>query len=556
MKYLQMIFVSFIMLTSCNTEKNSGNDADKKMPDEKKYVMNDSIIREKIAQYAPFKLTTDLAKLSDNEKKVIPLLIEAAKINDEVFWMQSFGDKPELKNKVKSPVLWEYVEFNYGPWDRLDGDKPFVPGIGPKPKGANFYPHDMTKEEFEKAELPGKDGLYTMIRRDAQGKLTAIPYHIFFKKQHEKMAALLRKAAGLTDDKEFAAYLRARADALLTDDYRPSDMLWMDMKNNHLDLVIGPIETYEDQLFGYKAAHEAYVLVKDMAWSERLKKYIALLPELQKGLPVPDKYKQEKPGTRSDLNAYDAIYYAGEANTGGKTIAINLPNDEEVQLKKGSRRLQLKNVMRAKFDKILVPIAKVLISPGQREYVNFDAFFANTMFHEVAHGLGIKNTITGKGPVRTALKETYSAIEEGKADILGLYMVSQLHAKGLVDGDMRQYMTTFTASIFRSIRFGAHEAHGMANLIRFNFFREKGAIVRNADGTYSVDYEKFPQAMTGLSRKILMLQGDGDYDAVVAFVQKYGIVGPQLQADLERVAKAGIPVDIRFAQGIDVLGLK
>jgi len=512
--------------------------------------------KKKIEQYAVFPLKTDLSKLSENEKKVLPLLIEAARYTDDVFWQQTYGDKEQLRKQVTDSLMWEYVEINYGPWDRLDGDKPFVPGVGPKPAGANFYPHDMTKEEFEKADLPGKESLYTLIRRNEAGELYVIPYHEAYKEQHRKMAELLRKAAGLTDDEELALYLVNRADALLTDNYRPSDMKWMDMKNNHLDIVIGPIETYEDQLFGYKAAHEAYVLVKDMDWSERLKKYIAYLPELQKSLPVDSIYKQEDPGTRSDLNAYDAVFYAGEANTGGKTIAINLPNDEEVQLQKGSRRLQLKNVMQAKFEKILVPMAGILITPEQRKHVTFDAFFANTMFHEVAHGLGIKNTINNKGPVRTALKETYSTIEEGKADILGLYMVNQLHDKGVLEGDMRDYMTTFVASIFRSIRFGAHEAHGMANLMRFNYFMEKGAIERLPDGTYRVDYDKLPEAMRSLSATILTLQGNGDYEGVKAFIERYGQMTPTLEADLKRVNDAGIPVDIRFEQGLKVLGLE
>ena len=510
-------------------------------------------IRKKIRSFAEFSLTTDVSKLSDNEKSVIPYLIKASQLMDIIFWMESYGDRQELMARIASPVIREYADMNYGPWDRMDGDKPFVEGVGPKPKGANFYPHDMTKEEFEKAELPGKDGLYTLVRRDDNGKLITVPYHVAFKKYVEKAADYLRKAAEITGDTVFAGYLRARADALLTDNYRPSDMLWMDMKNNHLDIVIGPVETYEDQLFGYKAAHEAYVLVKDMDWSERLKKYIAYLPELQRSLPVDEAYKREKPGMRSDLNAYDAVYYAGEANTGGKTIAINLPNDETVQLKKGSRRLQLKNVMKAKFDKILVPIAGLIIDPSQRKHVKFDAFFANTMFHEVAHGLGIKNTINGKGPVRTALKEHYSAIEEGKADILGLYMVSELLKKGVLKGDMKDYMTTFMASIFRSIRFGAHEAHGMANLIRFNYFKEQHAFERNPDGTYRVNYENFDKAMRNLSGLILKLQGDGDYAGVQKLVDRYGHIGKDLQDALNRIQAAGIPVDIRFKQGEAVL---
>jgi len=514
-----------------------------------------SDMEKKIRQYAVVELTTDTSLLSDEEKRIIPLLIEAASRMDEVFWQEAYGDKEELMRRINDSLTRQYAEINYGPWDRLDGNKPFVPGVGPKPKGANFYPHDMTAEEFEKAPLPDKKSLYTLLRRNAAGELIAVPYHRAFEKQHREAAELLQQAAALTSDNEFKTYLSARAKALLTDDYRPSDMVWMDMKNNHLDLVIGPIETYEDQLFGYKASHEAFVLVKDMNWSKRLRKYISLLPELQESLPVEPAYKKEKPGSRSDLNAYDAVYYAGDANAGAKTIAINLPNDEVVQLEKGSRRLQLKNVMRAKFDKILLPISEVLIAPDQRNRIKFDAFFANTMFHEVAHGLGIKNTLNGAGPVRTALKDLYSTVEEGKADILGLYMIFRLKDKGLLDLDEEDYMTTFMAGIFRSIRFGASSAHGKANLVRFNFFKEKGAFRRRPDGTYEVNYPAMKEAVTELSRIILHLQGDGDYEKTARFWEKYGNVGDTLQADLNRINTSGIPVDIIFKQGREILGL-
>ncbi len=386
--------------------------------------------------------------------------------------------------------------------------------------------------------------------------MTAIPYSRQFETQFKNAADHLVRAAQLADDPEFKSYLVARAKALLTDEYRESDLLWMDMKNNPVDIVIGPIETYEDQLFGYKAACEAYVLIKDLAWSEKLGKYADLLPELQKNLPVDDEYKREKPGTDSDLNAYDVIYYAGDCNAGSKTIAINLPNDEEVQLKKGTRRLQLKNAMRAKFDEILVPLADVLIVEDQRQHITFDAFFANTMFHEVAHGLGIKYTITDGGRVREALQEHSSALEEGKADILGLYMVTQLLESGeLSEGRLEDYYITFMASIFRSVRFGASSAHGRANMLRFNFFEEQGAFTRESSGQYRVNIEKMKQAMTQLSRKILTIQGDGDYDAAATFVDEMGFVGSMLKADLERVNRAGIPTDIVFEQGKQVLGL-
>jgi len=328
------------------------------------------------------------------------------------------------------------------------------------------------------------------------------------------------------------------------------------MKTNPIELVIGPIETYEDQLYGYRAAFESYVLIKDMAWSERLAKYAQFLPELQEGLPVDEAYKQETPGSDADLNAYDVIYYAGHSNAGSKTIAINLPNDERVQLAKGTRRLQLKNAMQAKFDHILKPISEVLIAPEQREHITFNAFFANTMFHEVAHGLGIKNTITDKGTVRAALKEHASALEEGKADILGLYMVQSLLEKGeITEGILEDYYVTFMAGIFRSVRFGASSAHGKANMIRFNYFATMGAFDRNEDGLYSVNMDKMSEAVSSLSELILTLQGNGDYDGVAELVADKGIIKPQLEADLARLKAASIPVDIVFKQGKSQLGL-
>lgn len=508
-----------------------------------------------LSKYTEFQLTADLSKLSDKERQMIPILIEAAQIMDSLFWYEALGDKNAFLDTLQSEEMRRYATINYGPWDRLANNEPFVPGVGPKPAGANFYPTDMTKEEFEKADLEHKASLYTFLRRDSTGNLTTIWYHEQFKDAVGRAAGLLMQAATLAEDAGLKNYLELRAQALLTDNYQPSDLAWMDMKNNRIDVVIGPIETYEDQLFGYKAAHEAYVLIKDMDWSERLAKYASVLPELQKGLPVPDAYKQESPGADADLNAYDVVYYAGDCNAGSKTIAINLPNDEQVQLQKGTRRLQLKNAMKAKFDKIMVPINDVLITPEQRQHVTFDAFFANTMFHEVAHGLGIKNLIAskGKGTVREALKEHYSALEEGKADVLGLYMIKQLHEKGDLEGDLKDYYTTFMAGIFRSVRFGAASAHGKANMIRFNFFQEKGAFTRLEDGTYRVDYDKLEAAMQDLSQLILMLQGEGDYNGVAKLVADKGNIGTQLQADLDRLAAANIPVDIVFEQGIKVL---
>ncbi|MCK4361274.1 MAG: Zn-dependent hydrolase, partial [Bacteroidales bacterium] len=332
---------------------------------------------------------------------------------------------------------------------------------------------------------------------------------------------------------------------------------WMEMRTSKIDFVVGPIENYEDALFGYKAANESFILLKDIEWSKKLEKFSSLLPGLQAGLPVDDKYKKDVPGSKADMNAYDVIYYAGDCNAGSKTIAINLPNDEEVHVKIGSRKLQLKNAMKAKFDKILVPISKILINEDQQKYITFNAFFENVMFHEVGHAMGIKNTIDGSGTVRKALKEQYSAIEEGKADIMGLYLVTKLYEMGeLTEGEVMDNYVTFFAGIFRSSRFGAASSHGKANMMRFNYFEEKKAFTRDENGIYTVDFEKMKDATISLMQKILYIQGDGDYKTAKEWVEKDGIVKSQLQEDLDRLNASDIPVDIIFKQGQKMIGLK
>jgi len=515
-----------------------------------------SEMQKKVNEYAVVKLTTDMSKLTEKEKQMIPVLLEVSQIMDDIFWEQTWGNKNALLDTIKDSYRKQFVAINYGPWDRLDGNKPFIAGIGEKPKGVNFYPADMTKEEFEKWNDKDKTSQYTIVVRNADKSLKSVWYHQAYAGKVKKASELLLKAAGLAEDAGLKKYLTLRANALLTDDYFESDMAWMDMKTNTLDIVAGPIENYEDELFGYKAAHEASVLVKDKEWSVKLAKYAAMLPALQKELPCDPKYKKEVPGTDSDLNAYDILFYAGNSNCGGKTIAINLPNDEKVQLAKGSRRLQLKNAMQAKFDKILVPIANVLIEPEQRKNIKFDAFFANVMFHEVSHGLGIKNTITGKGVIRKALKEQYSSWEEAKADVVGLWMVSWLIQKGELTGiTVDDAYVTYMAGLIRSVRFGAAEAHGKANMMCFNFFEDKKAFSRNTDGTFKVDIDKTRQAINEWSALILSVEGDGDYDKAVNYMKDNGKVRPELQAGLDKLKTANIPKDVVFDQGKVTLGL-
>ncbi|QPL52070.1 Zn-dependent hydrolase [Alteromonas sp. B31-7] len=507
--------------------------------------------------YHPVELKSDLSHLSDNQKTMVSLLIDAAEIMDDLFWKQAFfGDKATFLNSFNNENIRHFAAINYGPWDRLNGDAPFLSGYDAKSHGAEFYPHTVDKATLASANISDKTSLYTLIKENEAGKLVSVPYSVAYKQSLSRAADILRKAATFADNQAFAEYLTLRAEALVTDEYFESDMAWMDMKTNPIELVLGPIETYEDQLFGYKAAFEAYVLIKDLAWSEKLAKYAAFLPELQQGLPVAEEYKAQMPGSDADLNAYDVVYYAGHSNAGSKTIAINLPNDERVQLEKGTRRLQLKNAMQAKFDHILMPIAQTLIVPEQRQHITFNAFFANTMFHEVAHGLGIKNTLNGSGTVRQALKEHASALEEGKADILGLYMVQSLLKKGeITEGTLEDYYVTFMAGIFRSVRFGASSAHGKANMIRFNFFAQQGAFEKTPDGFYRVNMVNMGAAVEALSELILTLQGDGNYDGVAELVDTMGVIKPQLASDLAKLEAANIPVDIHFIQGKDVLGL-
>lgn len=538
--------LAVIVLFACNSTSQK-----------KETIQENNTMKQKAEEFVPFALKTDLNVLTEKEKQMLPLLFDAAKIMEEIYWKEAFGEKDNLFNEDLDEYTRKFLQINYGPWERLNNNEPFLPKYGKKPAGANFYPADLTKEEFKGWDNENKTSLYTMIRRGEDRELIAIPYHDFFEEETQKAADLILQAAELAEEEGLKNYLLKRAEALLTDEYFESDVAWMEMKNNTIDFIVGPIENYEDQLFGYKAAHESFILIKDKGWSEKLTKFAALLPGLQKALPCEQVYKDETPGIDSDMNVYDAIFYAGDCNAGSKTIAINLPNDEVVRETKGSRKLQLKNSMQAKFDKILVPISDLLIAEDQRKHVKFDAFFENTMFHEVAHGLGLGNTTDKSTTVREALKDTYTSIEEGKADILGLWCVYKLNEMGeLGEKDMMDNFVTFMAGIFRSVRFGAASAHGKANMMRFYYFQETGAFERDADtGTYRVNFEKMKEAMLSLSETILKIQGDGDYEAAKSLIVEKGFIREELQKDLIRIGDAGIPRDIVFEQGPEVLGL-
>ena len=509
--------------------------------------VDDSALKEKVDSYAVVEVKSPLYDaLSENDKKIVGLFREAADIIDGMFWKQTFGEKADIEN-LPDGYAKSYAMINYGAWDHLDDNKPFIEGYGDKPLGCCYYPQDMTMEEWNAFADPDKLSLYTMIRRDEKGALKTVWYRDEFKAELEKVCLLLEEAAALTTNEGMKTYLTERIKAFRTDDYLASDMAWMDMKDCNMDLVIGPIENYDDHLFEAKAAYECFILLKDEKRSANLAKYVGLLPTLQKQLPCKPEYKTFVPGTSSDLNVYDAIYYAGDCNAGSKTIAINLPNDERVHAAKGARRLQLYNSMMAKFDKILMPIGEVLMDPAQLGYLSADAFFWNVTFHEVAHGLGVKQTVNGKGTVDEAMGSEKTTWEEAKADILGLFMVSSLIDMGeITDITKEQSIATFIAGIVRSVRFGSASSHGKANMMCFNYMEDHGAFSRNAEGKYVIDFAKATAAINSWAELILETQATGNFEFAQKYAAENASIRPALAAEVAKVNEAGIPRDIVF----------
>lgn len=514
----------------------------------------DSPLREKVEEYAPFELRSELATSLDvKEKEIVKIFFEVGKIADDLFWKQTFGDKSIL-DTLTDPCAKEFAKIQYGAWDRLDNNRPFIQSYGEKLPGCNYFPADITKEEFDAFDDPNKNSWYTVIRRNEDGSLKSVWYHEEYAAEIEKMCTLLEKASVLAEDEGLRNYINERIKALRTDDYLASDLAWMEMKSSKIDFVIGPIESYDDKFTETKTSFESFILLKDEARSKNLAKFVSLLPELQKQLPCAPEYKQFVPGTSSDLNVYDVVFYAGDCNAGSKTIAINLPNDERVHALKGTRRLQLRNSMKAKFDKILKPIGILVMDPSQQEYLNFDAFFWNVTFHEVAHGLGIKQTINGKGSVDAAMGTEKTSWEEAKADILGLFMVNKLIEMGEITNiTSKEAVTTFIAGILRSVRFGAASSHGKANMMCFNYLEKNGAFSRNSNGKFVIDFEKAKTAIDSWANLILTTQGNGDYEFASSFRAENGGINEALQADLDKINNAGIPKDIRFIQGPEIL---
>ena len=519
----------------------------------------DPELAKKIARFAPTTLTADVSKLPAKDRQALEKIIEAAKWLDPLFRIQVWSGNQALEKKLladKTPAgrqRLHYFLINDGPWSRLDNNEPFIDGV-PKeqPAGANYYPEDMTKDEFNSwvATLSDADkqkatGFFHLIRRGQDRKLTIVPYSQAYKEYLEPAARLLREAAALTTNASLKNFLTKRADAFGTDDYYDSDVAWMDLDSS-IEPTIGPYETYEDELFSYKAAFEAYITIRDDAETEKLAKFSNHLQELENNLPIDAKYRNPKLGAASPIRVVNEVLGTGEGNSGVQTAAFNLPNDERVVKEKGSKRVMLKNVQDAKFNKTLIPISRVVLDPSEQSALAFDSFFTHILCHELMHGLGPHNITVGgqETTVRKQLKELYSAIEEAKADMTGLWALQFMIDRGIIEKSMeRTLYTTYLASMFRSVRFGITEAHGRGVALQFNYLTDEGAIKFNeAKGTFSVDHAKIKDSVRKLTHDLLMVEAEGNYDGAKAMLDKYAIIRPPMQQALDRLKD--VPVDI------------
>ena len=525
-------------------------------------------LQAKSARFAPTDLTADITALPANEREALAHMVRAAQVMDALFLEQVWaGNEAMLYNLIKdeSPLgkarLHEFL-INKGPWARLDHNAVFIPGAPEKLPSANFYPDGATKDEVEKwinslggAEKTGATGFFTTIRRGPDGRFIAVPYSIEYQGELAIAAQHLRAAAAATAQPTLKAFLESRAAAFASNDYYESDVKWMELDAT-IEPTIGPYEVYEDEWFNYKAAFEAFITVKDRAESDKLQKFAGALQDIENNLPIDANYRNPKLGALAPIAVVNTVFSAGDANRGVQTAAFNLPNDERVIREKGSKRVMLKNNQQAKFDKVLVPISKVALSAADQGNVAFEAFFTHILMHELMHGLGPHDiNVAGRATtVRQELKDTYSTIEEAKADISGLFALQYLVDKGQLDKSFEKTMyTTFLASAFRSLRFGVNEAHGRGQAIQLNYLLDRGAFTVNGDGTFSVDNAKIRESVIALTREIMTLQAEGSYAKAKQMLDTLGVLRPQAKAVLDKLTSVPVDIEPRFVTAIDLL---
>jgi Peptidase family M49 len=551
-----MIFcLAGLAVLACRASENAASDntAPQKQGETLRIVPD---IEKRVTQFAAVPLSADLSSLSAEDRQVLAKLVEASRLMDEIFLRQAWTGNPEMRRWLQSyqgehaEAARQYFTLNFGPWDRLAERQPFI-GDKPHPLGAGSYPEDMTKEEFEGwiAKHPGEKetltSTVTVIRRGPDRSLTAVPYSREYAEWLKPAANLLREAAVLTGNASLKKFLELRAAAFENDDYYASDLAWMDL-DAPVEVTIGPYETYEDELFGYKASFEAFVTVNLPKESAALALYKERLPWLERNLPIPDEDKNLNRGTESPIRVVDTVYSSGETRAGVQTIAFNLPNDERVREAKGSKKVLLRNTIQAKYDRILLPIADRVLDPAQVKDVSFDAYFNEVLHHELSHGLG-PGTITVDGrktEVRKELKEHFGTLEEAKADVMGIYNILALIERKEMPAELRRSLEpTYVAGLFRGARFGVDEAHGQGVVAQFNYLQQKGALEIGADGRVHAVSEKFPGAIRDLLHDMLMLEATGDYAGTQRFLDTYGKATQPIRDAIARLAD--VPVDIR-----------
>jgi hypothetical protein len=527
-----------------------------------------SELEKKIERFAPTDVTADVSQLAETDRRVLGKLIEASLIMDALFQRQVWAGNESMLMSLARDRSEEgrhrlhYFLINKGPWSRLDHNEAFVPEAPPKPDGANFYPVDATKEEIESwiGKLPAAEraratGFFTVIRRDPRGALVAVPYSLEYQNELIRAAALLREAGSLTADVTLRNYLIKRAAAFLSNDYYESDVAWMELTSS-IEPTIGPYEVYEDEYFNYKAAFESFITLKDRAESAKLERFGGELQELENHLPIDAKYRNPSLGALAPIAVVNEIFAAGDANRGVQTAAFNLPNDERVVREKGSKRVMLKNVQEAKFAKVLLPIAKVVLAPADQGNVSFDAFFTHILMHELMHGLGPHSILVGgrATTVRQEMREASSFLEEAKADISGLWALQYLIDKGSLPTDMeRALYTTFLASCFRSIRFGITEAHGRGIAIQLNYLLDQGGFIVRDDGTFAVDHARIKEGVSALTREIMTMQAEGNYARAKELGERLGVVRPPVQRALDRLTDVPVDIEPRFTTARQLL---
>ena len=544
MRKLIYFIILGIGVFSCSNDDNKT----KEKITENQETKTQLTIQDRINQYAPIKLNPDTASLTDKQKKFLQLLIEASSYVNDILWLQNFGDKQEILSKITDKDTLTYVKINFGPWDYVRNNEPFITGYGKKPAGANFYPNDIKYLPFIQMPFSDKLSMHTIIKRNPEDNtLYTVPYNEAYKEQIEKITKKLQEAIQYCDNEQFKKYLEEKIKTLQTDDYYTSDALWMDIKDRKIDIIIGAYDTELDKFLNLKAAYEAFVMIRNDEWTNKLASYIKLLPTLQKSLPVEDSYKNQKLAIGTDMVVCDLVYVGGYSDFGPKQIAITRPMEGKVTMEKGTRKIQFMNVTNAKFQKILYPIAQLLVDSSQAQKVSTKAFFESNFFFEISEGLILKKTINNKGTVKSALKDFYNIARNIHNDVMRLYLLSILANHKELDVDIESSYVTYLADMFRSIRFGTAHSQAKAAIINLNFFLEKGAITKNKKtGKYKIDYDKMKKAVKEQTYNILIIEGNGDYKSLKEMYNKYSYLNKDIEKDIAKVNNSNIPIDIRF----------